>query len=121
MIIPVLKGIDLPTEVKKVTDFSIDAVAYIGSENDERKDRFYFKMITPLRVTKIVSKGKMQFGRAIFIVNQPSMSANIESVENEIKKLLLDCSRETWEETALAINYYLNWEFYDPNSEMSIL
>lgn len=43
------------------------------------------------------------------------MEDNIAYVTREIKKLLLQCARETWEEVALAINYYLDWEYYDPS------
>jgi len=42
------------------------------------------------------------------------MKENLNYVTEEINKLLLQCARESWEETALAINYYLNWEYYDP-------
>lgn len=43
------------------------------------------------------------------------MEDNIAYVTREIKKLLLQFARETWEEVALAINYYLDWEYYDPS------
>lgn len=114
MIIPVLKKIDDIEEPNDIKDFLLPLVAYIGIEGEKGADCFYFRTITPRRLGKIYSDNKDGLLRAVFIVNGSSMVENIDYVTEEINKILLTCARNTWEETALAINYYLNWEYYDP-------
>ena len=114
MVIPVLKRIDDITEPDDVEDFLMHLVAYIGVEGSSGADCFYFRVITPKKLAKVYCENKDTLLRAIFIVNGINMQQNIDYVIAEIQKLLLGCARETWEETALAINYYLDWEYYDP-------
>jgi len=65
-------------------------------------------------LSKILSKDKILFGQALYIVNENDMVSNINLIKENINSLLPSCARETWEEVALAVNCYLKWEYYDP-------
>lgn len=114
MIIPVLKGIDDIAEPVDIDDFLMPLVAYIGVNDEEGADCFFFRIITPKRLAKVYCENEDTLLRSVFIVNGSNMQENVSYITKEINKLLLICVRDTWEETALAINYYLNWEYYDP-------
>lgn len=114
MIIPFLKKIDDVEEPDNIEDFLMHLVAYIGVKDEDGEDCFYFRVITPKKLAKVYSNNSDTLLRAIFIVNGSNMEENINYIAGEINKILLGCARDTWEETALAINYYLNWEYYDP-------
>jgi hypothetical protein len=45
---------------------------------------------------------EIETGRGLFIMND----FNIKAVEDRFKKLLLHCSRPSWEECLLAVNRY---------------
>jgi len=120
MVIPILRNIILNDKAPKNIDyFAIGAIAEITTEGNTGADDFAFGIITPQKLMAITKNGKMVFGKATFIVNEANMRLNMELIEDEIKKILLKCSRETWEETALAINYYLDWEYYNPSVGVS--
>lgn len=114
MIIPILNCILDVEEPEDIKDFVMHLEACINTEGDEGADCFSFRMMTPKRLEKLSEEVGATLLRAVFIVNGSNMEENLNYVTEEIKKLLLRCSRESWEETALAINYYLNWEYYDP-------
>lgn len=115
MIRPFLSGIEIQFEVCDIEDFATPVVAYIASDKDSKgTDCFYFSIMTPKRLTKMLSETKILSGRCVFIVNGPDMKTNIEIVKAKINKILEECARETWEEVALAINCFLAWEYYDP-------
>lgn len=76
---------------------------------------FQFRVMTPKRLLKIMEKENIFFGRSVFIVNAQDMQTNLEKIKKEINKMLLSCCRETWHETILALNVYLEWDYYDPD------
>lgn len=117
MIKPVLDDIYFPfgENPKDITDFIIPVEAFINEVGNEGADGFSFRITTPKRLVQLAIEEPAILGRAIFIVNGTTMQENIEYVTKEVNRLLLQCARETWEETALAINYYLDWEYYDPS------
>lgn len=108
MIIPILNCILDAEEPEDIKDFVMHLEACINTEGDKGADCFSFRIITPKRLQKLSKGGGATLLRAVFIVNGSNMEENLNYVTEEIKKLLLRCSRESWEETALAINYYLN-------------
>jgi len=114
IIIPVLRGIDFNIEPEDINDFSIAMIAYITTMDSNGADCFYSKVMTPKKLIKLLSDEKILSGRTVFIVNEPDMESNIKLLKAEINKFLPSCARETWEEVALAINCYLEWEYYDP-------
>ena len=112
--IPILDCILDIDEPEDIDDFVMHLEACIHTEGDKGADCFSFRMITPKRLEKLVMETGPMLLRALFIVNGSTMQENVNYVTKEINKLLPGCARNTWEETALAINYYLNWEYYDP-------
>ncbi|MCI9053417.1 Imm8 family immunity protein [uncultured Clostridium sp.] len=114
MITPVLDCILDIEEPEDIKDFVMHLEACIGEKGEEGSEYFSFRIITPKRLQKLSKEIGPMLLRSIFVVTGSSMKENIDYVTQEINKLLLECSRNTWEETALAINYYLDWEYYDP-------
>lgn len=114
MITPVLDCILDIEEPEDIEDFVMHLEACIKEKGKEGSDYFSFRIITPKRLQKLSKEMGSMLLRSIFVVTGSSMKENINYVTQEINKLLLKCSRNTWEETALAINYYLDWEYYDP-------
>lgn len=114
MITPVLDCILDIEEPEDIKDFVMHLEACIGEKGEEGSEYFSFRIITPKRLQKLSKEMGSMLLRSIFVVTGSSMKENIDYVTQEINKLLLKCSRNTWEETALAINYYLDWEYYDP-------
>lgn len=114
MLVPYLENIDDIEEPENIEDFVMGLVAYIGVKGETGSDCFYFRIATPKRL-EILYNNDSPIVRSLFIVNGATMQENIDYVTEEINKLLLHCARATWEEVALAINYYLDWEYYDPN------
>lgn len=115
MVIPILKWIANIEEPDNIEDFFMILEACISEEGDEGEDFFSFQIMTPKRLKNILEQDKIFSDRSVFIVNEITMELNIELVKREINKMLKRCARETWEETALAINYFLKWEYYDPS------
>ncbi|MGW9125341.1 Imm8 family immunity protein [Paenibacillus chitinolyticus] len=107
MVIPVLKGIDIIEIQDDLKGSKFRGTAYIAEEDDVGSDCFYFEVLTPEYVRESFIENKILNGRATFIVQ------NFESdlVETEIRKILKDCIRPTWEEAVRAINRHLNWEY----------
>lgn len=114
MVIPILKCISDVEEPVDIDDFVMHLEACINVEGDQGADCFSFRMMTPKRLEKLLMETEGVLLRAVFIVNGLNMQENINFVTREINEILKKCIRNTWEETALAINYYLNWEYYDP-------
>jgi len=118
MLIPELKFIELikkPNEPFMIDDFAFQAIAHIGLLGEERgADYFYFLMATPKALLTAFKENHIVNRRAMFIVNESKIESDLELVKMQITEFLLDCKRETWEEVALAINYCLDWEYYDP-------
>lgn len=114
MLVPYLENIDDIEEPNNIENFVMGLVAYIGVKGEIGSDCFYFRIVTPKRL-EILYNNADPIVRSLFIVNGTTMQENIEYVTKEVNRLLLQCARETWEETALAINYYLDWEYYDPS------
>lgn len=102
MVTPVLKGIDLIEN-----QYGIKGTAYIAEENDIGSDCFHFQVLTPEFVLNSLCENKILNGRGIFIVQNYSE----ELLVSEINNILQDCIRPTWDEAAIAINRYLNWEY----------
>jgi len=111
MLEPVLKRIMLMREPVEIDDFKLGACAYIGENNKDGADYFYFKLVTPKRIIKLLNENKIIDGRATFIVNEADMESNLELVKTEINKILQDCARPTWDEVTQVINRYLEWEY----------
>lgn len=114
---PVLKGLDFMGNPTYSDDFVIGATAYIGFEDSEGSDLFYFRVMTPKKLLFILKEEKILDGRATLIINE----FNESLVEKEINKILEDCVRSSWDEVAKAINRHLNWEYdnirYEPLDE----
>lgn len=104
---PVLKGLDFMGNPTHSDDFVIGATAYIGFEDSEGSDLFYFRVMTPKRLLVILKEEKILDGRATLIIDEFYESL----VEKEINKILEDCVRSSWDEVAKAINRHLNWEY----------
>ncbi|WP_342549363.1 Imm8 family immunity protein [Paenibacillus sp. FSL P2-0089] len=102
MVTPVLKGIDMIEN-----QYGLKGTAYIAEEDDMGSDCFHFQVLTPELVLNSLRENKILSGRGIFIVQDYSE----ELLVSEINKILQDCIRPTWDEAAIAINRYLNWEY----------
>ncbi len=59
----------------------------------------------------LYKEDKIVNGRAMFIVNEPTMEENLKMVENEINNILKRCDKPSFEEVIEAINLYLEWEY----------
>lgn len=118
MIRPILKNISCFEDINNIYDFCLYMEADIGEKECDGwdgADTFHFYMVTPRWLEKNLTEEKIIVEKGYFVVNESQLQFDIELVEREIKKILRRCVRETWEEAALAINEYLNWEYYDPN------
>ena len=111
MIEPVLKKIVLRGEPEDINDFVLGANADIGIDGREGVEYFYFRIITPKRLAKLLETDRIVDGRATFIIYEANMESNLRLVECQIKKILEDCRRESRNEVAKAINRYLEWEY----------
>ncbi|WP_379157936.1 Imm8 family immunity protein [Paenibacillus sp. sgz5001063] len=107
MVIPVLKGIDLIGSTDDLNESKIRGTAYIAEENDIGTDCFHFQVISLEYLTKLISENDVFDGRATFIVEKFDETL----LEIEIKKILQDCIRPTWDEAAKAVNRHLKWEY----------
>ncbi|GAV15274.1 Imm8 family immunity protein [Paenibacillus sp. NAIST15-1] len=107
MVVPVLKGIDFIEIKDGLKGSKLRGTAYIAEEDDVGSDCFHFQVLTPEYVIKSLNENKMLNCRATFIVQ----NFELELLETEIKEILKDCIRPTWEEAAKAINRHLNWEY----------
>lgn len=107
MVVPVLKGIDIIEIKDGLKGSKLRGTAYIAEEDDVGSDCFHFQVLTPEYVIKSLNENKMLNCRATFIVQ----NFELELLETEIKEILKDCIRPTWEEAAKAINRHLNWEY----------
>ncbi|MCL2336017.1 MAG: immunity 8 family protein [Firmicutes bacterium] len=114
MIIPVLRDITLIHEPDSIDDFIIGAEADITHKDSKGADCFYFRIMSPKGLCRVLSSENILSGRAVFVVNEANMEKNLQLVKDKITGFLLSCARDTWEEVALAINCYLEWEYYDP-------
>ncbi|MFS0837434.1 Imm8 family immunity protein [Paenibacillus sp. 1P03SA] len=97
----------MSSEPQSDDDFVVPAIADIGPSDVDGVDYFYFRIMTPKRMLSILNEDKIMDGRAIFIVKD----FNLSLVEKEIKTILKDCIRPTWDEVAKAINRHLDWEY----------
>ena len=111
MVEAVLKNIAFIWEPDLIDDFVRTAQAEIGVEGEKGADIFYFRIMTPNRLLKMLEEERIIDGRGTFIVNEPDVKSILEIVRLEINKILQDCVRETWDEVAKAINRYLQWEY----------
>jgi len=107
LVVPVLKGIDIIEIKDGLKGSKLRGTAYIAEEDDVGSDCFHFQVLTPEYVIKSLNENKMLNCRATFIVQ----NFELELLETEIKEILKDCIRPTWEEAAKAINRHLNWEY----------
>jgi preprotein translocase subunit Sss1 len=103
----VLKGIDFIEIKDGLNGSKLRGTAYIAEEDDIGSDCFHFQVLTPEYVMNNLNDNKIVNGRATFIIQNFSEVL----LETEIKKILQDCIRPTWEEAAKAINRHLNWEY----------
>lgn len=107
LIKPVLKRVLFQNEPELPDDFVIPGIADIGTEGEEGVEYFYFRIMTPKRLSSILKEDRIFDGRATFIVNE----FNIELIKKEINEILDDCIRLTWNEVAQSINRHLEWEY----------
>lgn len=107
MVIPVLKSIDFIGNTDDLNKSKIRGTAYIAEENDTGADCFHFQVISLEYLTKLLSENDVFDGRATFIVGKFDETL----LEIEIKKILQDCIRPTWDEAAKAVNRHLKWEY----------
>jgi hypothetical protein len=107
LVVPQLRRILISNEPQSDDDFVVPAIADIGPKDVVGVDYFYFRIMSPKRMFSILNENKVMDGRAIFLVKE----FDIDLVEREINKLLEDCIRPSWDEVAIAINRYLNWEY----------
>jgi preprotein translocase subunit Sss1 len=107
LVIPVLKDIDIIEIKDGLKGSRLRGTAYIAEEDDIGSDCFHFQVLTPEYVLNSLNENKIINGRATFIIQNYSK----ELLETEIKKILHDCIRPTWDEVAKAINRHLNWEY----------
>ncbi|MBA2937191.1 hypothetical protein HZF08_02650 [Paenibacillus sp. CGMCC 1.16610] len=107
MIKPVLKYLDIVQIKDGSKGFLARGAAYIGEEEVEGVEYFYFRVMTTDRLLSILDKEKIFDGRATFIVHTFDQTA----IEERINAVLQDSIRPTWGEVAIAINRYLSWEY----------
>lgn len=107
LVIPVLKGIDIIEIQDGLKGPKLRGTAYIAEEDDIGSDCFHFMVLTPEYVMRSLNEDKILNGRATFIIQ----NLDLDLLEKEIKVILKDCVRPTWEEAAKAINRHLNWEY----------
>lgn len=107
MVIPQLRRILVSNEPHSENDFVVPAIADIGPLGSEGVDYFYFRIMSPNKLISILNEDKVMDGKAVFFVDK----FNLELIEIEIKNILNECIRPTWDEVANAINRHLNWEY----------
>jgi hypothetical protein len=101
-----IEYLNLP-ESEEEKDFFVSITLAIGPENEEGADLFYFYVVSPARLVKILSGKSFVLGKDKIILEK--FDQNL--VEREITKILEQCSRNTWSETAQALNRFLFWEY----------
>ncbi len=107
LIIPKLYSIDVIQTPQDKENFLLGFTAYIGEENVEGADCFYFEVITPKKLVEIIKEKRIYNGKNLLIVEKYDLNL----IEKEINRILQDCIRPTWNEVAQAINRYLAWEY----------
>ncbi|WNX29243.1 Imm8 family immunity protein [Brevibacillus laterosporus] len=107
MIVPVLKETHTFYEPEFEDDFCISVVADIGIQDSDGADQFYFSVISPIALKKLLEEDQIISGRGYLI----SSKFNLKLVRAQISKMLTECIRPTWEEAAQAINRHLCWEY----------
>ncbi|MCR8630542.1 immunity 8 family protein [Paenibacillus radicis (ex Xue et al. 2023)] len=107
MIKPVLKYLDIVQIKDGSKGFLARGAAYIGEEEADGVEYFYFRVMTTDRLHSMLDEEHIIDGRATFIVHTFDQT----TIEERINVVLRDSIRPTWGEVALAINRYLSWEY----------
>ncbi|TDF89426.1 Imm8 family immunity protein [Paenibacillus piri] len=87
--------------------FLARGAAYIGEEEVEGVEYFYFRDMTTDRHLSMLDEEQVIDDRATFIVHAFDQAA----IEERINAELRDAIRPTWREVVLAINRHLSWEY----------
>jgi hypothetical protein len=116
MIIPELEEIrtHFNSKTDKIDDFAFLCEVYIYGEG------FSFTMATPKGLLRLVTEEKLVLVNHTFVVNEADMESNIKLVEDRINDILKECYGEKWSHVAIAINHYMEWDYYDPQGEGGI-
>jgi hypothetical protein len=85
--------------------------ATIGPKNAQGEEVFYFKALTPSGLAAELNSHPKLFGKGYIFL--PSISE--DGVKKEIEALLSKISGHDWNEVALKISRYGDWEFEDHN------
>jgi len=84
-------------------DFYVKLEADIGIRGHKSPiEVFSIYVTSPYRLSSMLKDQEIETGRGLFIMND----FNIKAVEDRFKKLLLHCSRPSWEECLLAVSRY---------------
>ena len=108
MIKPVIKHeIDVTGTPETEDDFWVSICVSVGPEEELGADFFYFYVASPKNLLRTVEQNEVLAGRGLLILNKFDLNA----IKEKIDDLLLECSRPTWKEVAMALNRYGIWEY----------
>ncbi|OOR11973.1 hypothetical protein BW897_15010 [Bacillus cereus] len=100
----------LEEEWENEKGFKVTVEAYIGIMGKEDYEEIYtFYVVSPKYVETIVSRSSIEMGRGLIIIKD----LNLQVIENQIIRLLPQCSGVTWEEIAKLLNRYGYGEYED--------
>jgi hypothetical protein len=88
-------------------DFLLNGTACIGTEESDACDFFDFTIISPKALEQKLETTKFICGRAYFIVKK----LDIKLLREEINTIVSNCQGDNWEEIALRLSPYFNWEY----------
>ncbi|NMI06188.1 hypothetical protein HF638_19600 [Paenibacillus sp. SZ31] len=102
-------------------DFYLSGTACIGTKDDTGAYNFDFGIISPKALERELKDGSdIIAGARYFIVSR----LDFELITNKIKQILLNNDGDTWEDIAVNLAPYFDWEYTDSvriNSEEELL
>jgi hypothetical protein len=105
---PALFGkLEIDETVDVGDDFLLNGTACIGLVDSEGCDFFDFTIISLKALEKVLDKKNLIYGKAHFIVKE----FDIKLLQEKINNIVSNCQGDTWEEIALRLSPYFNWEY----------
>lgn len=100
---------DFCPEIKE--NFVATLSLIIGPENQDGAHEYSLTVCSPRYLSHIADRDGPIWGRHILILNR----FNAEEIISSINKIIINCSRPTFEESSLLLARYFLWEYEDYN------